>query len=471
MAKYKVQNINFVISGKKEKILNLDIIKCDYPAPELLLRKENQISTVIETEHGQRGLSAWLQEEGTDPEIRQDIFTEGEIGMEAKDQIVLRPNIETINSRPIELIDRENMLKREYNKTIELEPNKTFVLDIESTDSFNAGCYKHGFENDDAVIIKPMYDIQDLALRSSVVKQSVNDVESTVDVYAADLRDDDILFCQNESFAYGVVSKGTYTPYANSTNLKEQRKKIAKKVSSYSYQYQYSTTGTNTFIYTPVAELSDSAGQPYSSYQSFYENNSRSRLSATALSVIHEPKYNLSSIAYNYMLEVPVDMANYNNYDDGEIKADVFIGKNAFSSQYSMQMASRKKLDAARDYCGIGSCGGKVFLKYLDNVNWAGTDVQDDGEMKYFDMLSGVQPEFGDYQKVEIIDSIDRFESNCKHKSNLFSISITDSSINSLPDPTVVGQLKQDIKNNIRRLVDMLAPANTQLFDVYFNGD
>ena len=90
------------------------------------------------------------------------------------------------------------------------------------------------------------------------------------------------------------------------------------------------------------------------------------------------------------MLEVPVDMANYNNYDDGEIKADVFIGKNAFSSQYSMQMASRKKLDAARDYCGIGSCGGKVFLKYLDNVNWAGTDVQDDGEMKYFDMLSGV---------------------------------------------------------------------------------
>ena len=58
MAKYKVQSINYIISGRKEKILNLDIIKCEYPAYDILPQKEAFLSNVIETEHQYVGLSS-----------------------------------------------------------------------------------------------------------------------------------------------------------------------------------------------------------------------------------------------------------------------------------------------------------------------------------------------------------------------------------------------------------------------------
>ncbi len=90
------------------------------------------------------------------------------------------------------------------------------------------------------------------------------------------------------------------------------------------------------------------------------------------------------------------------------------------------------------------------------------------------------------------------FSNKAKHKSTLFSVNIDAMDIDSeidrfqeggdlYPDSSVVGKereskkiecrktvelmerIKMDIKAGVREIVNNVAPANTQLFDVYFS--
>ena len=83
-------------------------------------------------------------------------------------------------------------------------------------------------------------------------------------------------------------------------------------------------------------------------------------------------------------------------------------------------------------------------------------------------------PDMVPYQKVELYRP-QKMSSACRHKSNLFSIKIYDSGLddatvsNSNEDfANLAENMKRDISNGVKALVDSIAPANTQLFKTFF---
>lgn len=59
-----------------------------------------------------------------------------------------------------------------------------------------------------------------------------------------------------------------------------------------------------------------------------------------------------------------------------------------------------------------------------------------------------------------------------RHKSNLFSLRLHDTGINqnmNLPED-VKTKLRHEVVNYVRKAVNAVCPASSQLFDVYFEG-
>ena len=85
------------------------------------------------------------------------------------------------------------------------------------------------------------------------------------------------------------------------------------------------------------------------------------------------------------------------------------------------------------------------------------------------------------FQKVESL-KFTRNESIVRHKSNLFSINLFDTGLETTKDlnecrregdeEVKIGSvMKTEIQNAIREIVENIAPANTQLFKVFFKED
>lgn len=85
------------------------------------------------------------------------------------------------------------------------------------------------------------------------------------------------------------------------------------------------------------------------------------------------------------------------------------------------------------------------------------------------------------YQMVEVVRNVNKFESSIKHKPNVFSVVVQNSNL--APDPTVdmtdvdspeymLEKYKESMRNSVRQFVrntcEGIVPAHTQLFDVQF---
>ena len=85
------------------------------------------------------------------------------------------------------------------------------------------------------------------------------------------------------------------------------------------------------------------------------------------------------------------------------------------------------------------------------------------------------------YQMVEVVRNINKFESSIKHKPNVFSMVVQNSNL--APDPSVdmsdvdspeymLEKYKENMRNSVRQFVrntcEGIVPAHTQLFDVQF---
>jgi hypothetical protein len=85
------------------------------------------------------------------------------------------------------------------------------------------------------------------------------------------------------------------------------------------------------------------------------------------------------------------------------------------------------------------------------------------------------------FQRVEVVRNINRFESSIKHKPNVFSVVVQNSNLAS--DPTVdmtntesneykLEKFKESLRNSVNQFVrntcEGIVPAHTQLFDVQF---
>ena len=168
----------------------------------------------------------------------------------------------------------------------------------------------------------------------------------------------------------------------------------------------------------------------------------------------------VSNIQYNTVYEIPGQVQN--DYQSSNIAANTFKTKNQYDSTYNMAHDESTFLSNARDYVGIGKCGNQVFLKYYDNISY------DKDTLTPESSLSG-KNNFR-HQHVETLGAVNRFANAAGHKTNLYSIAVKTDLLEDLKG-NVLKTMRYEMQNTIRSIAEALAPAHTQLFKVYVNGD
>ena len=86
---------------------------------------------------------------------------------------------------------------------------------------------------------------------------------------------------------------------------------------------------------------------------------------------------NIQNVKYNYLVELP-ENTEFNKYEDGYIQCNAFLAKNDLTYQYDMNVSgdlnghvlNKIGLYYTRDYIGLGVCGGKMYMKYRDNISY-----------------------------------------------------------------------------------------------------
>ena len=59
-------------------------------------------------------------------------------------------------------------------------------------------------------------------------------------------------------------------------------------------------------------------------------------------------------------------------YEKGDVYAQqIDLAKNMYDCLYSMNMPERTAIRECRQYCGVNSSNGSVYLKFYDNSNYS----------------------------------------------------------------------------------------------------
>ena len=363
------------------------------------------------------------------------------------------------------------------------------------------------------------------------VPDEENSIDNDIDIYFPHLTKDPLGFVQIQQYSYGMTEETKIAPVMLGTDLKDQRGSAVKNRTAYTtkptWQYNlnpYDRFGSNeedpgtvvntipTYLYTSLdslqrivyqtidskyaallsnENLSDEAlsskqveEATYTpiSYYSFREFAETHLSDSNVLTSYFKPVYNFQNIEHNYVFEVPVADATgnfHNSYSKAQIKADIVMAKNLYDDIYDTNVAKMGEFDRVRQYVGISNCGGKVFLKYFDDRRYETVnDFKDDRDYRNADgsiadipmeNVNGENEERKDYMKIECIKSINRFISSAMHKTNLFSTKVygLDGLLNdSGYTEDTKTKIRKDIDNSIRRIVKNFAPAHTQYFGV-----
>lgn len=208
------------------------------------------------------------------------------------------------------------------------------------------------------------------------------------------------------------------------------------------------------------------------------------------LSNLFKPVYNFENIVHNYITEIPLVYTTHlvnkdNQYAHAIVNADMIMGKNVYDDIYDTNTKAVGDYRRVREYQTVSTVGNKLFLTYFDdkeyfpapgeksvlsdtyeNYDLSGTiNIQEQEETKQSYLVRT-----RDYQKIECIDAINRFVSTTVHKANLYSTRVY--GLNKvLEDKTKYSEdtrekIKQDISNSIKRIVTNFVPAHTQYFNV-----
>lgn len=379
------------------------------------------------------------------------------------------------------------------------------------------------------VIYKSGYRKMIARLNRDSENANIDDAEGYVDVYSPRLSDDFMGFVQHHKCdSLGMTETYTYEPYIQYTTLRDDRQdRLSNDSGKMIWNYVLKMRDAETFSYTPLSDLRKSSintGEedydPYSakfSATSYYDwLTSFKELSVNRLSTLFEPRYNLSGIPRNYISRFSMTLDMYNDFNSGIVAGDFMYAKNPYNAEYSMHMPQgptdssvepwRANLSGVRKYIGIGAMGGKPFLKYYDDNTYIPVkkdrpdssdprerpdfpystidadritaEKKDEGidltiqnvEMKKDEGDSRRYPEQErKYQNVEFFESMNRGLNNAVHKSNLYSVKISNLKWNGNTGKELE-KIKQDIRNTVRKICDHLQPAHTQLFKVYIDN-
>lgn len=343
------------------------------------------------------------------------------------------------------------------------------------------------YDVNNKIIIHNLYDITKTRLKTTAKKQSVDPTRNDrIEMYAPVVSSDLFDICQLANYAYALTEKTSQSPVMLSADF------TGATATDYSYTYALVNQCIDTYLYPMVTDLTGS--EAISTYQLYALEN---ELSDSRISSIFSSARDLDGINYHYLLEIPEGTVD-NDYDRGYIQANMYLGKNVLNYMYDTQISSDMfELNNCRDYCGIGVCGGQMFMKYRVNTDYknrnrtvtfyennpldqydADPQGQSAGQVEYqYDSVVHYPMEEErtpySYQHVEVVHSLNRFDGdiNNGHKSSLYSLTLHDTGLNSSTIPeNVKSKLRQTIINNIRSVADKICPANTQLFNVYFEG-
>lgn len=317
--------------------------------------------------------------------------------------------------------------------------------------------------------------------------------DAFIDIYAPHLSSDPIDFCNGiyvgsdgiaDLISFGLSKSTTKSPLIKGTNLFDTYEdRINNKNNSLYWNYKVIESGNKTYLAVPLSNLEKqhypddplSLYYPVSSYYDYMI--SYGNLSTEKLFDLFDPIYNLKDIERNYIYQLNL-MDNRqicNNHNTGNIMCDFVIGKNPYNAQYSMNMDSIDALSNARQYIGLGSVGGKIFFKYNDNINYVKDNTSTLPHSRLtnieFKKHENVNDDTNNYQKIEYLNSVSQFKASSAHKTNLYSIKVKGLFDNILPNSDIEKNLeiiKSDITRSIRKIAENLSPAHTQLFDVIY---
>ena len=226
--------------------------------------------------------------------------------------------------------------------------------------------------------------------------------------------------------------------------------------------------------YEDSSKLSAAVDSVTSSYYAFKNFLNAETGSDSMISVLFKPVYNFKGIDHNYIMEVPLEGQQMpdNEYYLGTIMADMIGGKNAYDDIYGMAVSSVGKFERIREYKNIHQTRNKIFLTYYDdncynaNGSYTNTYLNNTEDVEENKQPHGQR----DYMKIEQIAAINRFVSLTNHKANVYSTKIygfqealRSANVSSAEQ---IENIQTSIKNSIRRIVSNFTPAHTQYYDM-----
>jgi len=316
--------------------------------------------------------------------------------------------------------------------------------------------------------VESIYDIDDICLKS--MNRTVNSILPQFDSPYPGRTEDFYIpsavgvmgFCKVDNSTYLLTDSTTGSPVYLRAQL-STGEDINAKTSHYKVELENGSL--QTYLYVPVSDLSGARDygeailSGYLTPESFYGSNR-----------------NFKNVEYNYIAGVPMrkiaDRSGNTEYDNGNLYCDVTHTKNMYDSTYSMNMPSADMIVSCRNYTEIGKCGDKLYLKFDDNVSYVGEDGATPSRV--------VSPRYS-YPKIEYMNKIVTKTTN-RHKSYFFSVNVKDLNLDYDESAALSAEsegrktaervkkyIKHDIKTAIRDIARNVCPAQSQLFDVYFD--
>lgn len=432
MASIIVKDLNYITTGKNQKFVSLDI---GYTADEF-------------------GLSVLSPE--------QNVFDSDFTFLGENNSVVLLTH------------SYSDAYALEFFKNYSYVPDVVYAASIEENlDKYQDSVTSKNniysiFQKNSKNIIHNLYDIKDLAVKTNSRQHEC------ADLYGPTIQNQLLGIVQYGNYTYGLTEATDKTMnYARSSIQNDKDATSVEGIVDNSYYMQISADDLYTYLYREPSKATSDMQKNYI------------------------PACNLANLSCNYIFELQ-NNDTFNDFEVGDIYGDAFPGKYAYNATYSMQLIKdneyvsaanelninkylneqgypKQALVNCRRYVGIDKCGDTVFLKYYDDI-WYNKAQEQNGNLSVVNNTHIKQTnenfQFTKYQKIETIKSINRFVPNTLHKTNMFSISIEDTGLSSDSINSKLKQLKemmmQDIRNNIKMVVDKVCPAHTQLLNIEF---
>lgn len=350
---------------------------------------------------------------------------------------------------------------------------KTFFGDIGEYPTMsqkNASNKLSFYDKDHKVIVHNLYEVSKTKLKTTSTKSTPLKYGTTekLDIFCPQISNDFVNVVQFSNYAYGLTKSTLAQPMMLNVQM--------NNTTTFDSTYHYVISSNHDLMF--ASPRPNEICSNTSTYTEIIDANPT--LSNYLLSTAFRPKIDIQGVLHNYIVEIP-EGGEYNDYMAGHIQADLVLAKNHLNNLYTMSADVDRQLSGCREYCNIGVCGGQLYMTYIDNINYqrVGTPVEYDSvDANGTHMaLSTINVEKVEtpytYQHIEVVDAWNRYDGStaAKHKSSMFSLRLIDTGLNSstITDAVKI-KLRQNIMNNIRNVIDKIVPANTQLFNIYFEG-